>query len=274
MLPGIYDGMSSDEYHADTESISKSGLSRLYDNPARYRYGEQKRTPALAFGQLVHTAVLEPDTINSRFFPSALERFNERDGKYKDEATRAAGRTLVKQADFDKAQRMRDAVHANAVAREFITSDLVVERTLCWNDPGTGVRLRARPDGMARAKGVILDLKTCEDAGEAAFAKSVHDYRYHWQPVIYGDGVHHSEGWRPEAFIFLAIEKEPPYLTATYELMAEATDLARLQIDGALSAYAACLASDEWTGHSPGLVRLDLPYYAYRYYDAPKGKRS
>lgn len=274
MLPGTYDGMTNEDYHADADTISKSGLSRLYDNPARFRFGEQKRTTALAFGQLVHAAVLEPDTLAARFYASGLDRFNEKDGKYKDELVRASGRTLVKQADYDLALRMRDAVHTHAVARAFLTPDLIVERTLCWDDPASGVRLRARPDGIARQQSVIIDLKTCEDAGEVAFAKSVHDYRYHWQTVIYSDGTHHTEAWRPEAFIFLAVEKEPPYLTATYELIPDATDLARLQIDDALSAYAACLASNEWPGHGPGLIRLDLPSYAYRNFNDRKGSRK
>lgn len=264
MQPGTYDNLSAEDYHADTESISKSGLSRLYDNPARYRYGTPQQTKALSFGQLVHAVVLEPETVDARFLASALARFTETDSKYKDEVIRAAGRTIVKKADFDIARRISDSVQANRVASAFITPSLIVERTLCWNDPLTGVRLRARPDGIARADRVLLDLKTCEDAGSAAFAKSAHAYRYNWQPVIYGDGISRTEAWTPAAFIFIAVEKEAPYLTATYELVDTALDLARRQIDEALSTYADCLASDEWAGHGPGLTKLDLPYYAYR----------
>lgn len=70
----------------------------------------------------------------------------------------------------------------------------------------------------------------------------------------------------PEAFIFIAIEKEEPYLTAAYETAPADVDVARGQLRDVLDRYAACKARGIWPGYSDTLERLELPAWATREY--------
>lgn len=264
MDPGIYDDLPIEDYHGDPDTISKSGLADFADSPARFKFGEKPRTRAMALGSLVHTAVLEPHRLHLSYLPTTLAVFNESHSRYRDEVARAAGRELVKQAEWDKALRIRDAVHRNPDARDLITEDMIVERTVCWVDPETEVRMRARPDGIAPHARAILDLKTCEDAGAVRFGKDAKSYRYHWQVPIYSDGMLYADGWLPDLFVFLPVEKEPPHLTAAYEVSGRALQLARQQVEEQLRRYADCKKRNHWPGHPGGIQVLDLPEYAYR----------
>ena len=262
MTPGIHDGLPADDYHA-APGISKSGLSRFADCPARFRWGKPATTEALRFGSLIHTAILEPVELDRRYKPSGLTRFSEREKAYQDELAKAGGRELVKQADYDEARRIQEAVLAHPVVRELLTPDLIAERSFAWHDPATGVLCRGRADGVNPAERLFVDIKTCADASHDAFAKAAHAYRYHWQAEMYTAGMQRADGWRANGFFFICVEKEPPYLTAVYEIGEPERELARFEVDAALARYAECLARDEWPGHSDLIEVLSFPRYAF-----------
>ncbi|HEY0205264.1 MAG TPA: PD-(D/E)XK nuclease-like domain-containing protein [Acetobacteraceae bacterium] len=274
MSPGIHDGIPAGTYHADPNSISKTGLARYADNPARYRHGDPQQTRPMALGELAHAAILEPASLSQRYHVSRLKIFSEDHKAFREDMVRAMGRKIVKQAEWDEAMRMRDSIMRHPVARELLTADLIVERTAVWHDPDTGVRLRARPDGIAPVANVIVDLKSARDASPRAFAKVAAEYRYHWQPPIYGDGMRLADGWHAAAFIFLAVEPEQPHLAAAYELSPRALAQGRLDVQRTLRAYARDLARDTWPGHSPEIETLDLPSYIYDPSPSLRGDRT
>jgi len=263
MEPGIYDGLDNDVYHA-SPGISKSGLSIFADSPARYRWGERPKTRPLFLGSLIHCAVLEPEQLEHRYFVTDLKTLNPDHKAYREEEQRAAGAELVKRTDFDQACYIRDSVMGHNVARSLIDESLIVERSGAWIDPETGVLCRLRADGINKAAGVIIDAKSCEDASWSAFSNAMLNYRYHWQDVIYRDGLEHAEGWRAEAMVFIAIEKTKPYLVGAYKLDAESRALGHDQVRAAMSYYAKCKAEDHWPGHSDFIEEIRLPNRAFR----------
>ena len=261
MSPGVHDGIAAETYHADPHSISKTGLVRFADNPARFRHGDNDQTPPMALGDLVHCAILEPGAMSQRFHVSKLRVLSEHHTAYRNDVVRAMGRKLVKQADWDRAMRMRDSVMRHPAARELLTDELIIERTAVWDDPDTGVRLRARPDGISPRHGVMVDLKSARDAGPQGFGKAALEYRYHWQPPIYTDGMRYADQWLAKAFIFIVVEPDPPHLPAVYELSARDLQRGRDAVQNTLRAYARSLARDTWPGHSPAIETLTLPNY-------------
>ena len=80
---------------------------------------------------------------------------------------------------------------------------------------------RARPDALD-PNGLIVDLKTSQDASPDAFARTAATFKYHLQAAWYIDGLH-AAGVTPEqtAFAFVVIEKTPPHSVGTYVLDAE-----------------------------------------------------
>ncbi len=259
---GIRDGLPLHEYLA-SPGISKSGLSRYADSPARFRHGPAQKTRSMAFGSLIHTAILEPDQLEHRYQTSQLRAFNETHKAYQAEMTAALGRELVKQAEMDEARRIADAVHAHPIGAALITRDLIVERSFTWRDRATGVLCRGRSDGIDRVRRIVFDVKSCEDATPARFARACFDYRYHWQVPMYCDGLLEADGWQPDAFIFVAVEKEPPYLVGAYELRPCDVALGQEAVARWLPRYAESLRTDTWPGLSDHIEPLSLPAFAF-----------
>ncbi|MFH5927422.1 PD-(D/E)XK nuclease-like domain-containing protein [Roseomonas xinghualingensis] len=258
MQPGLYLDLPFDEYQA-ADAVSVSTLKRFAQAPCKALVSRPS-TPSLAFGSLVHCAVLEPHRLEDRYAVTTVER---RGTKAWEAACLEAGdRELVKQADMDDALRLRDAVQRHAIARELLSPGLIVEGSLFWDDPETGLRCRARPDGIRRDLKALVDVKSAADASYDEFGRAAAKYRYHWQEPMYRDGIQHVEGWVPDAFIFIVVEKEAPYLVAAYELDAADVDKGRRRVRETLSAYAECKRSGIWPGLPENLQRLTLPVWA------------
>lgn len=169
MDPGIYDGIPADEYHAG-DGVSVSTLKRFAEAPAKALV-KRPDTPALAKGTLVHTAVLEPELLEQQFQPTDIERRGTKAWDAAEAAAKAAGRELVKRADWDEAMRMRDAVQAHAVARELLGPGLLTEQSIYWIDPITGLLCKGRCDGLRLDMRIIVDVKTTIDASPKGFGK-------------------------------------------------------------------------------------------------------
>ena len=93
-------------------------------------------------------------------------------------------------------------------------------------------------------------------ASPAAFAKSVANFRYDVQQA------HYCEGFNVDRFVFVAIEKEPPYLVGVYVL----DDIAELRgqrlRERDIQLYLDCAENDFWPGYSATIAELSLPNWS------------
>jgi exodeoxyribonuclease VIII len=175
MKPGLYKDMPAEKYHR-LPFAAQSSLKILRDQtPAHLRYRldhpYEFETPAMRFGTLVHTAVLEPDR-----FDATHVRGIEGDGRKKEikearEELAKSGKTVVDPADFDLCMQIRDAVRNHRMAR--LLFDGESERSAIWKDAETGVLCKGRFDHVSEVSGVLVDLKTTTDASPAGFERSV-----------------------------------------------------------------------------------------------------
>ncbi|WP_439030263.1 PD-(D/E)XK nuclease-like domain-containing protein [Gordonia terrae] len=253
---GIYSDVPEDVYHGDPGSISSSQARTILKpgGPALMRYAPRKEKREWDYGHVAHELILGKG--------SGIEVVDAPDwrtkaAKEKAAEARAAGRVPILREKFEQAERLRDAVLAHPDASVVFETG-VPEQSIYAHDPETGVRLRCRPDwhtGIAFA-----DLKTTKDA--ANFEKSVREYGYHQQEAFYRD-VAALAGIEIGPFVFVAVEKEPPYLTAVVELSAEDVDLGRRLNRAAIDLYAHCRRTDTWPGLPAGVRTITLPPWAY-----------
>lgn len=280
--PGIYRGISNDDYHNVAPGISSSGLSAVARSPAHYweRYLNPHRerpapTPAMEFGTAVHTAVLEPERFALEYMPapvgaprrptavqmnaakpsaatlSAIDFWRQFDAEH-------AGKTIMDPRDFDACKRVRNAVEYHPAADILLASG-ESELSMFWDDDG--VLCKVRPD-FWNTEGWLVDVKTTEDARSDAFGRSCWNYRYFVQSAYYMDGVAAATGVNPSGFIFLAIEKQPPYAIAVYVasprmLLAGAKEYRRN-----LATYRYCRTADDWPAYPQEITPIDLPPWA------------
>lgn len=154
---------------------------------------------------------------------------------------------------------MREAVMAHPAANRLLTSvPGKAEISFYWNDAKTGEVCRMRPDWL-REDDLIVDLKSCEDASLDGFAKSVANWRYDVQDAFYSDGFEAVTGRKPRGFVFIAVEKKPPYAVGVYILDAETKEIGRAQYREDLDKFAECKANDNWPGYGDTIQKLNMP---------------
>jgi hypothetical protein len=252
-------------YHTDTSRISKSGLDLINRAPALYyeRYlnpnaEPQKETAALIIGSAVHCAVLEPSEFGKRYAIAPKVDKRTKDGKAAYEAFVAdAGERIVIDADTATlAERIMTSVLRYKPAA-YLLKEGIAEQPIFWTDTQTEVECKAKPDWITDG-GIIVDLKTTEDASPVGFARSVKKYRYDVQAAFYSDGYEQSTGKTCNGFMFIAVEKAPPYLVAVYFVGSEDLNNARQRYRENLLAYKQCKQTGIWNGYSEIVTKVNL----------------
>jgi len=286
-LSGIIPNLPAAEYHARPE-ISKHGLDDFHRCPAWFKYrreNPQETTPALRWGSIVDEAVFTPTEFarNSVVLPAdAPSRPTERNRKAKKPSEETI-RAIEFWDKFDAENAGKDVITAEenatlnatvaaiqnhtSAARLFTTGERLVQSSLFWSDPQTGVAMRARPDMIVRRSGherdIIVDLKTAESAEREAFGKAANTWRYHVQAAIYTAAWKQITG-RDAAFVFVVVEKKEPYLVACYVASARMLVTGEKHFRRDLAAYAECLQSGNWPGYADTIQELELPVWADR----------
>ncbi|WP_159711583.1 PD-(D/E)XK nuclease-like domain-containing protein [Geminicoccus flavidas] len=266
---------TNEEYHSGP-GISKSHLDWIapeldrtprhywhqYLNPERE---PEENTPALIFGDAVHTAILEPDRFHEHVIKgldhdrrSTANKFAW--AQFEEEH---AGKIILKVDDYAKVLRIRDVVHAHPVVGPMLRNGKA-EQSFYTVDKETGLLIKCRTDFLSDGGEYILDVKTAESASPRKFAKSVAEHRYdvqvgHYEPIfedLYGE--------RPKHWFFLAIEKDEPFAMGLHLFrdIDRAPGRARARRD--LLLIAQCRNEGHWPDHAFDATPLDLPYWYNR----------
>lgn len=259
--------MENADYHAHP-AVSKSGLDLIARSPLHYwaRYLDPNRmaiepTAAMRIGTALHTLVLEQDQFESRYVtaPVVDRRTKEGKARWLEFEAEAAGRELITADDRATISRMAEAVWRHPAAAMLLHWQGKAETTHMWTDATTGVECKCRPDWLTNDGNLIVDLKTTEDASPRGFQRSVANYRYHCQASWYLDGVQASTGHRPDQFIFICVEKKPPFAVGVYAADAEMIQIGAETAARDLEVYATCKAADVWPSYSDQIEPLSLP---------------
>jgi exodeoxyribonuclease VIII len=253
----IIETLPSADYHAHP-AVSKSVLDKIAKSPMHARAyldgTREEPTAAMNFGTALHACALEPERFADEYAVFEGDR-RTKDGKARYEELQARGATIISAADYDAITAMVGQIRQHPVAAGLL-QDGIAEASVFWNHPPTGIECKCRPDWWKREAGMVVDLKTTEDASPEGFARSVAAYRYHVQ------AAHYSAGTKASRFVFIAIEKKPPYAVAVYELDADALTLGHKLRDRDLEQYASCLEFNTWPGYPAEIQTIILPKWA------------
>lgn len=233
---GILPDLPNDDYHAEQAHLSSSRLKALL--PEHFKTGGS--TEALSFGTLFHEVVLEPHLIDGYAVldAAAIAGDNPKTGKPYDAPQMTAkfkaavaeaeqdGKTVVAQADLDRAFAMRDAVMAHDTARRLLENATKREESAFWIDD-QGIAHKARFDG--RGPGFVLDLKsTSAKPGERSLRYAVRDYGYHLSADHYLTGARALDLDADHFALIFVTKTEPYYVTVAElgpDLLAEGAEL-------------------------------------------------
>jgi exodeoxyribonuclease VIII len=238
--------------------LSSSDIRRLLRSPAHYRNPQKLESPALAFGSLVHTFVLEPHVAEARYRPKANVDGRTKEGKsirdWELALATQQGIQFVNRADYDAATSIASAVRTHLGASALLAGGVAEVSGIC--DGFCDVNVRIKPD--YRTDSTIIDLKTTTDARPDPFSRSVVNFGYEVQAAFYVDVAEAIDGKKRD-FYWVAVEKDAPYAVSVFKASDAMLEHGRQQYRKAIELYKECAAMDLFPAYSQQVQTLELP---------------
>lgn len=263
--PGVYQNVSLQQYLA-WDAVSHSDLKTFMQAPLKYKAGKlrpKEPTKDMKFGSLVHTMVLERNTINMRYAIAPICDRRTKEGKaiFAEFEAKSQGREVVTREDFERAELLAESVHTHGAAGKLLAGNNQYELSIVWKHEPTGILCKSRLDCFNHDLSAIVDLKTALDASPSGFEKQVWNLGYYTSCYFYKCAAAKA-ALKPKSFIFIAVEKDFPHLTATYEAHESVIDAAEGIVERALERFQECQETDYWPGYGDGIQYIHLPHYA------------
>ena len=272
--PGPWD-IDNAGYHADCECVSHSSLEVFRESPARFRARYVTRTiprdeptPQMRIGSALHCKLLTPDRWDAEIAVGPPEGCEGR-SKAAIEGKRVwldlvRHKTVISPDEESLVNEMALAALQCEAAGEFLrnTKEAFTEQAYRWTDPGSGIRIKFKPDRFWTA-GVMLDVKTAADPSPDGFRKAVANYAYYRQSALYLAGAAKLFDLNCQ-HIFIVIGKEPPHDVGVYDLDLDALELGRKENRQTLGELAEALETGVFQASwQRDVTTLSLPKWCF-----------
>lgn len=264
----------ADEYHAATKAgqfVTSHQLNVFRRCPLEYIQRKrgiivEKDTANFIVGRAVHTLTLEGREAFDREYTVGEGPVNPKTGKpygtltaaYKDWAAQQP-HPVIATGDFEMMEKLREAVQNHPIAADLL-KDGIAEATIRadWN----GVPCQSRLDWFDPSRGILADLKTCQDVDR--FPYDVRDFGYVTQLAFYRHMLYLA-GYTEKVHCFLiAVEKKEPYRVAVakiYDMTVNEGNTAEDSKYGkgnelCLEELKVCQARDDWPTRYEELMKI------------------
>lgn len=252
---------NSEAYHA-AAGISRSMLEWISPpkTPAHFKakYIDKlipdEETPALRLGSLTHRAILEPDSMDGAFHvkPEGM-KFTTKEGiAWRDSH---GDRPIIETDAWSTMKAMRESVWRHPLAKRLLTGAATEQSAFVEHD---GQLLKARFDAVPKSGNALPDLKTIESADLDNVEKEIAKYGYYRQASHYLK-VSELLGLGHQVFLFIFVEKNPPFEVAVYQLSDAVLDAGRMTIERDFRLLRNCMERDEWPGYGNEVMTAALP---------------
>ena len=262
---GIIPSIPIGEYHRHG-SVSKSQLDHFAKSPAHYLASlttPRKETPAMRIGSLFHGLVLEPERVKIAVAPVCDKRTKEGKATWEAFCLENAGAEIVTADEGEMLNGMAESIRKHPAASALLSGAGIAEGSCWWYDDQSGELCRCRPD-FYREDGIVVDLKTTEDASLEGFTRSVAKYNYALQAAFYSDGIEAATLKPVHGFAFIACEKTPPFAVQCFQLDFQAMEAGRVTYRNLLLDLADCKINRNFPAYSNKIETLSLPNWALK----------
>lgn len=268
--------MSNEKYHS-MPAVSSSQLKEVLRSPAHYfaKYVADDREPTEAtadmqLGSAAHVLFLEPQLFDREVVvaPECDRRTKVGKAAWEQFSELSQGKIIITADQLKSVQGMVLSLRAHPFNRIVMEGKGHREASIFYRDLESGLACRVRPDYHIAPcadwpNGLILDLKTTEDARPAAFSRKIANLGYHTSAAMYCDGfqAYYQTDTRPE-FLWLVIERSRPYACAAYQATDETLFIGHAKKREALELIAHCQRMGQWPSYSPLVEPIALPAWA------------
>jgi hypothetical protein len=256
--------MPNEEYHKHP-ALSNSGNNKIIDeSPAHFKYYQDnppEQTPAMFTGQVVHSAILEPEAfLDSHVAMPEIDRRTKAGKEFAEKfAIENHGKIIMGNELYHQVFGMIGSVMAHPTAKAILQKN---HNELSFFGELRDVKVRCRPD-ILRDGCLLADLKTTDDASFKGFQRSVGNFKYHRQAAFYCDLVSQITGERYDSFSFIAVEKHPPYAVQVFVLDEASIDKGREEYEKGLEIFRACSTTNKWPSYPLEAVPINLPAWMF-----------
>jgi hypothetical protein len=258
--------------YKEAEGMNSHGLMDILRSPAHFHEHkvnkvERKETTALQFGKLLHYAVLEGEMFLERYV--IMPKFDRRtkagkEGLLEWESKLKPGAIVVPEEMVDALTKISRKVQTHPKAKNLLRGG-VREQSVFWTDTETGELCKGRMDFITK-HGHIVDLKSILRADPRSFKKAIDNYDWHIQGAHYCSGAEIAKFADPKIYMFLAIEKDPPYEIAIYQAGVSVLGVGDQWRREAMKIYSQCRKKNIWPGYTPDITTIELPSWAEAVY--------
>lgn len=252
------------QYYADGATpmnpmgyVSKSILWDCFQerSPYSWKHGATKESsPAMVFGNLVHTLALTPQNFRSEFAVSEFDSFRTNAAKDWKAEQESSGKMVISLNDYNRGEEIAEIVCPKIGA--FI-GDANFEVAIHSEMP---TRVKGMIDIVPRVGNMLADLKTTASIpSEKDMARLVLNRGYHWQAAMYLDLWNAASESKRDSFAFLFIETAKPYETAWVTLDEELIEVGRNEYRHALNMWMDCIKTNVWRKRIEDVLVVTVP---------------
>ncbi|WP_299078737.1 PD-(D/E)XK nuclease-like domain-containing protein [uncultured Paraglaciecola sp.] len=255
---------TNDEYHSDDTAVSKSKLWKLWNKtPFHAKYEPYKPSHAFDFGTAAHTAILEPELLESVITRGPETR---RGNQWKEAMDFAEfnNTTLLIEKDYDSVLVIRDLADTLSELRTLRNSEHLIEQSCYAMDEEFDIGIKCRGDFLSTELNIGLDIKNMASASPNEFDNSIGKFGYHMQDTMYRDVWRQGAGLEIETFFFIVFEKGDPPTVAMYEMDRNTALEGYAVYRAALKKYAEAFKNDEWPSYPTEIQPIGLRRYHYK----------
>jgi len=258
--------MDNLEYR-NNEALCYSDLSNLFTSYEYYEYQrseERKSTPAMNFGNMYDTFILENDKFHEKYYLFDPEKRPEQSKGMTSKINKTWLKTLeskyklVDADEYEDLQLMRAKLLQNPIANSLLEPGGDVQSTLFYEL--FGLPFKSKPDYLSIEKRQIIDLKTTRSIARRDLERSIVNYHYNIQSLLYRWAAEKIYGTKFD-FAFIFQEKEPPYEPVIVRLDADWDTYTAAQIERLVKYYLDCKNGTGCKTRYNDILTINKPNY-------------
>jgi len=247
------------QYHGIKTHISSTGVRTFRKNKKQFKYSLTnelvKQTKSMADGTAVHAFFLERDKFDTDFVIKPADmRLNTKLGK---EWAQEHQNKIIIDSELGNNLYEMEKSFMDSPAKLIYEIKGKSELSYFWDDTGL-VKGKCRPDWISDDGNIIVDIKTTTDASPRGFQKSISTWGYHLQLAWYMRGLQ-KLGIPCNEFIFIAIEKTPPFSVGVYSADREMILFGNQEINKLVVDIDKALKDKKFPDYTPEIMQLGLP---------------
>jgi len=256
--PGIYEGISNEEYHRAAgwrDLVGSTSLKAMGRTPAHAKVileASDDRRPCYDFGIAMDDMLSDAAGFVERVAVMPKMERRSKVGKAIAAAWEQsnAHKAWITQEQLDSCMAISRRVWSSERMREILDG---AEYQLSIVFDFFGTPCKCRPDFVNRKLGLAGDWKTTRDADPKNYfglPRDIRNLKYFVQLGLYAYGIEQILGFRPDPYYIVALESAPPNGIQRYALRENSLNYGILQAKVWAKQLAECRETDTWTCYS------------------------